>query len=582
MGNVVAIDAGTTGVRALVVDEQARVVDVAYREITQYFPRPGWVEHDPVEIWDAVCATLAEVGDRLAEAGGTVAAIGITNQRETLVAFDRADGRPLHRAIVWQDRRTADICAALEHGGHLPMVRERTGLILDPYFTATKITWLLRHGDLALSARSPDLAFGTVDSWLLWNLTGGTDGGEFATDPSNASRTMLLDTATLAWSADLCALFSVPQHALPEVRPSAGRFGLAHLPHLGPAAAVLDGVPVSGVLGDQQAALFGQACIDPGMVKVTYGTGSFVLANAGPDRPAAPDGLTVSVAWDLGAHAGTGPVPDGGGRAEVGKLRQAEASRRRPHLGEGVRRHAEERAEVGGPGESGRIQQHGAAGVGRVRGELASPGSPGQVPEQPTVDGTEGEVRVAGGKGQISLTEEPGDLRGGEIRVEHQPRPPPHHGEVALVLERGADIGGPAVLPDDGPVQRPAVGAVEGDQRLALIGDADGRHGAPGLGEAAPDLGQRGAHGVPDLDGVVLDPSRAGEGLGDLAVGDVDDPGPLVHHQCPHAGRPGIDRHHVAHAGEASEAANPASSGVAGTGFPLGRGPLSAGPGARL
>ena len=146
MGNVVAIDAGTTGVRALVVDEQARVVDVAYREITQYFPRPGWVEHDPVEIWDAVCATLAEVGGRLAEAGGTVAAIGITNQRETLVAFDRSNGRPLHRAIVWQDRRTADICAALEREGHLPMVRERTGLVLDPYFTATKITYLLRSG----------------------------------------------------------------------------------------------------------------------------------------------------------------------------------------------------------------------------------------------------------------------------------------------------------------------------------------------------------------------------------------------------------------------------------------------------
>ena len=236
-----------------------------------------------------------------------MAAIGITNQRETLVAFDRSNGRPLHRAIVWQDRRTADICAALEHEGHLPMVRERTGLVLDPYFTATKITYLLGQGDLALSARSPDLAFGTVDSWLLWNLTGGTTGGQFATDPSNASRTMLLDTATLAWSADLCALFGVPPHTLPEVRPSAGRFGLAHLPDLGPAAAVLHGVPVSGVLGDQQAALFGQACFDPGMVKVTYGTGSFVLANAGPDRPAAPDGLTVSVAWDLGAHAGTAP-----------------------------------------------------------------------------------------------------------------------------------------------------------------------------------------------------------------------------------------------------------------------------------
>jgi glycerol kinase len=310
MGCVVAIDAGTTGVRALVVDERAQVLHVAYRELTQSFPRPGWVEHSPAEIWDAVCATLAEVGGRLYESGTTVAAIGITNQRETLVAFDRSSGRPLHPAIVWQDRRTVDICAELERGGHLPMVRARTGLMLDPYFTATKITYLLRHGALALGPDSPDLAFGTVDSWVLWNLTGGTDGGQFATDPSNASRTMLLDTATLAWSDDLCALFGVPRHTLPEVRPSAGRFGTAHLPDLGPASTVLDGIPISGVLGDQQAALFGQACFDPGMVKVTYGTGSFVLANAGPDRPLAPDGLTVSVAWDLGAAAGParGPV----------------------------------------------------------------------------------------------------------------------------------------------------------------------------------------------------------------------------------------------------------------------------------
>jgi glycerol kinase len=306
MGNVVAIDAGTTGIRAVVVDERAQVVDVAYRELTQYFPHPGWVEHSPVEIWDAVCATLAEVGGRLADAGRTVAAIGITNQRETLVAFDRSTGRPLHRAIVWQDRRTAAICAELERQGHLPMVRASTGLMLDPYFTASKITYLLRHGELALSPESADLAFGTVDSWVLWNLTGGTQGGEFATDPSNASRTMLLDTATLAWSDELCALFGVPRHTLPEIRPSAGRFGTTRLPDLGPARGVLDGLPVAGVLGDQQAALFGQCCFEPGMVKVTYGTGSFVLAHAGGSRPAAPDGLTVSVAWDLGPHGGEG------------------------------------------------------------------------------------------------------------------------------------------------------------------------------------------------------------------------------------------------------------------------------------
>jgi glycerol kinase len=300
---VVAIDAGTTGVRALAVDGQARVADAAYRELTQHFPHPGWVEHDPTEIWHAVRDTLAETGSRLAERGDTVAAIGITNQRETLVAFDRSTGRPLYRAIVWQDRRSAPICTELTEAGHLPFVRATTGLVLDPYFSATKAAWLLRHGELALSVDDPNLSFCTVDSWVLWNLTGGARGGTYATDPSNASRTLLLDTTSLSWSPELCAMFGVPPHTLPEVRPSAGRFGTAALGDLGSASTVLDGVPVSGVLGDQQAALFGQACFEPGMVKVTYGTGSFALANAGPDRPPAPDGLTVSCAWDLGEHA---------------------------------------------------------------------------------------------------------------------------------------------------------------------------------------------------------------------------------------------------------------------------------------
>ena len=232
-----------------------------------------------------------------------MATLGITNQRETLVAFDRSTGRPLHRAIVWQDRRTAGLCAELTEAGHLPLVRATTGLVLDPYFSATKAAWLLRHGDLALAPDDPNLSFCTVDSWVLWNLTGGARGGTYATDPSNASRTLLLDTATLAWSPELCDLFGVPPHTLAEVRPSAGRFGTAALGDLGPASAVLDGVPVSGVLGDQQAALFGQACFEPGLVKVTYGTGSFALANAGPERPPPPDGLTVSCAWDLGDHA---------------------------------------------------------------------------------------------------------------------------------------------------------------------------------------------------------------------------------------------------------------------------------------
>jgi glycerol kinase len=303
MTTVVAIDAGTTGVRSVAVDQAGRVADVAYRELTQHFPRPGWVEHDAGEIWEAVRSTLAELGGRLAAAGAQVAAIGITNQRETLVAFDRSSGRPQHRAIVWQDRRTAPMCDELRRAGYLPLVRQQTGLVLDPYFSATKAAWLLRSGELALAADDPALSFCTVDSWVLWNLTGGPEGGVYATDPSNASRTMLFDTAELAWSPELCEIFGVPLHTLPEVRPSGGRFGAVALGGHSSSAGAFDGVPVAAVLGDQQAALFGQACFSPGMVKVTYGTGSFVLANAGHERPAAPDGLTVSCAWDLGDHS---------------------------------------------------------------------------------------------------------------------------------------------------------------------------------------------------------------------------------------------------------------------------------------
>ena len=284
----VAIDAGTTGVRALVVDEQARVADVAYRELTQHFPRPGWVEHDPAEIWDAVRSTLAEVGAAWPTPGDTVAAIGITNQRETLVAFDRSTGQPLHRAIVWQDRRTRGHLRRAHRGGP-PAPRAR-------HDRPRPRPLLQRHqGELAAAPRATSPSPPTIRTSPSARSTPGccgtspaaTGGGVYATDPSNASRTLLLDTATLAWSPELCDLFGVPPHTLPEVRPSAGRFGTAALGDLGPASAVLDGVPVSGVLGDQQAALFGQACFEPGMVKVTYGTGSFALANAGPERPPA-------------------------------------------------------------------------------------------------------------------------------------------------------------------------------------------------------------------------------------------------------------------------------------------------------
>jgi glycerol kinase len=282
---VIAIDAGTTGVRALAVGEDSAPRAWSYREFPQHFPRPGWVEHDPDDIWDAVVTTTAEVIGAVAE---PVAAVGVTVQRETVVAWDRRTGRPRHRAIVWQDRRTASRCDALREAGHLPFVRDRTGLVLDPYFSASKLEWLLTEGGLEAD---PDLAVGTVDSWVVWNLTGGA---VHATDPSNASRTLLFDIGAGRWCEELCDLFGVPPGALPELGPSSGRVGLTA--DSTPFAA---GVPVSGIAGDQQAALFGQACFEPGMVKATHGTGSFVLVNAGADCPAAAEGLLTTVAWAL-------------------------------------------------------------------------------------------------------------------------------------------------------------------------------------------------------------------------------------------------------------------------------------------
>lgn len=280
---VVAIDAGTTGVRSRAVFTDDRPPVASYREFPQYFPEPGRVEHDADEIWQAVRATLAEVVAQV----GTPSAIGITNQRETVVAWDRATGRPYGRAIVWQDRRTAGMCDALRAGGHLELVRERTGLVLDPYFSGTKMAWLLSEGVPA----GPQLALGTIDSWVLWNLTGGE---VFATDPSNASRTMLYDIGALDWSTELADLLGVPLDALPEVRPSSGRFGITSDRCGAPA-----GIPVSGIAGDQQAALFGQACFQPGTAKNTYGTGSFVLMNVGATCPRPSEGMLTTVAWTL-------------------------------------------------------------------------------------------------------------------------------------------------------------------------------------------------------------------------------------------------------------------------------------------
>ena len=292
MAVVIAIDAGTTGVRSFAVDEAGRPRGRSYREFPQHFPRPGWVEHDADDIWRVTLETLGEIASLMADEGEAVAAIGITNQRETVVAWDRSTGRPVHRAIVWQDRRTAGRCDALREAGHLPMVRSTTGLVLDPYFSGTKMEWLLTEGGVE---RGPELAFGTVDSWILWNLTGGRDGGVHATDPSNASRTLLYDIGARSWSEELCDLLRVPVAYLPEVLPSSGRFGMTE-----PERAAGLAVPVSGIAGDQQAALFGQACFAPGMTKNTYGTGSFVLLNLGPNLPEPADGLLTTVAWQIG------------------------------------------------------------------------------------------------------------------------------------------------------------------------------------------------------------------------------------------------------------------------------------------
>ena len=290
MAVVVSIDAGTTGVRSFALDENGEQVALSYKEFRQHYPRPGWVEHNAAEIWHSVQATLSELASVLDQ---PVAAVGITNQRQTVVAWSRISSEPLCRAIVWQDLRTSERCDQLLESGRLDQIRKTTGLMISPYFSATKIEWLIKNGDVELS---PDLAFGTIDSWLIWKLSGGST---HATDVTNASGTLLYDLNEGCWSQELCDLFGVPASTLPEIRPSSGRVAMtADTTALGP------GVPISGVAGDQQSALFGQACLEPGMIKNTYGTGSFVLMNVGSTCPEPVEGLLTTVAWDLGS----GPI----------------------------------------------------------------------------------------------------------------------------------------------------------------------------------------------------------------------------------------------------------------------------------
>jgi glycerol kinase len=284
---ILAIDQGTTGTTCMVFDAEAELIGRAYREFEQHFPRPGWVEHDASEIWDV---TQAVAGEALDDAGlrpGGLEAVGITNQRETVCVWDADTGEPLHRAIVWQDRRTAARCDQLRAEGREALVREHTGLVLDPYFSGTKIEWLLDNVD---GLRDRNAIFGTIDAWLIHKLC-----GEPATDPSNASRTMLCDIRSGEWDGELLELLGVKESALPRIATSCGPIATTR-----PEALHGHAVPVAGVAGDQQAALFGQACVDPGLGKNTYGTGSFVLQNAGYSPPAPVDGLLSTVAWGIG------------------------------------------------------------------------------------------------------------------------------------------------------------------------------------------------------------------------------------------------------------------------------------------
>ncbi|MFA5889659.1 MAG: glycerol kinase GlpK [Actinomycetota bacterium] len=284
MSFILAIDAGTTGVTALLIRPDAGVAARGYREFPQHFPRPGWVEHDPEEIWQAALTAVASAIEAARARPQDVTAIGITNQRETTVLWERATLRPVANAIVWQDRRTAGRCDELREDE--TALRAKTGLVLDPYFSATKLEWLLTNIPGARTrAEAGELAFGTIDSWLVARLTGGA---EHVTDPTNAGRTLLYDIYRREWDDALLSMFDVPRALLPEIRPSSGHFGQADL--LGAR------VPIAGIAGDQQAALFGQGCFEPGMTKNTYGTGSFVLMNAGTKAPSPAPGLLVTPA----------------------------------------------------------------------------------------------------------------------------------------------------------------------------------------------------------------------------------------------------------------------------------------------
>lgn len=291
---ILSLDQGTTSSRAIIFDKEGQIVALAQKEFKQYYPQSGWVEHDAQEIWSSQLSVATEAVAKAGLKASSIAAIGITNQRETTIVWDRSTGRPIHPAIVWQDRRTAGYCDELKEQGHGESIREKTGLLIDAYFSASKINWLLNHVPGAREkAENGELLFGTVDTWLVWNLTGGE---KHLTDATNASRTMLFNIHTLEWDEELLELFDVPKSMLPEVRSSSEIYGET-------AANILAArIPIAGIAGDQHAALFGQLCTRPGMVKNTYGTGCFMLMNIGDKPVLSNNNLVTTIAWKLGDH----------------------------------------------------------------------------------------------------------------------------------------------------------------------------------------------------------------------------------------------------------------------------------------
>ncbi|MBW4983633.1 glycerol kinase GlpK [Mameliella sp. CS4] len=291
MGHILAIDQGTTSSRAILFDSDLRIAGLAQEEFPQHYPASGWVEHDPMDLWATTAATCRAALEKARVRATEVAGIGITNQRETTLVWDRATGKPIHNAIVWQDRRTADLCRRLRDAGREPSVTETTGLLLDPYFSGTKLAWLLDNVEGARArAEAGDLLFGTVDTWLIWNLTGGA---RHVTDATNAARTMLFDIHTGTWSEDMCRMLDIPLGMLPEVLDCAADFGMTRADLFGRE------IPILGVAGDQQAATVGQACFAPGMLKSTYGTGCFALLNTGDTPVISQNRLLTTIAYQL-------------------------------------------------------------------------------------------------------------------------------------------------------------------------------------------------------------------------------------------------------------------------------------------